>query len=81
MRRWILAAFLLAMACGTPERARGEPVPLVVDWRSPADSPASVAFLLDRPAGKDGFLGIAGGHFVRPDGRRIRLWGINVSMG
>ncbi len=53
--------------------------PFPVDWSSPADSPASVAFLLDAPAGKDGFLRVAGGHLVRPSGERFRIWGVNIT--
>ena len=58
-----------------------EPVlkPFPVDWGTAADSPASVAFLLERPAGKDGFIRAAGGHLVRPSGSRLRIWGVNIT--
>jgi hypothetical protein len=58
-----------------------EPVlkPFPVDWNSTADSPASVAFLLDRPAGKGGFVRTAGGHLVLPSGKRLRIWGVNMT--
>jgi hypothetical protein len=59
-----------------------EPVlrPFTVDWSSPPDSPASVSFLLDAPAGKHGFLRVGDGHLVRPDGSRFRIWGANATM-
>src|SRR6185503_16065871 len=38
-----------------------------------------VRFLLDAPAGKHGFIGVADGHLVTPDGKRFRMWGINLS--
>jgi hypothetical protein len=56
-------------------------VPFPVDWNVDADSPASMAFLLDAPAGRDGFIGVAQGHLVRPDGKRFRIWGINITGG
>lgn len=55
--------------------------PFPVDWNGTADSPASVAFLLETPAGKDGFVRVADGHLARPDGRRLRLWGVNATGG
>ncbi len=79
MRPCILSATLIATLCAA-SIAAAEPVAFPVDWRSAVDSPASLAFLLDAPAGKDGFIHVAGGHLVRGDGRRIRLWGVNVTM-
>lgn len=53
--------------------------PFPIDWSSKADSPASVAFLLDAPAGKEGFVRASGGHLVRPSGGRFRIWGVNIT--
>ena len=53
--------------------------PFVMDHRSAGTSPADVAFLLDAPAGKAGFIHVQGGHFVKPDGRRIRFWGVHLT--
>lgn len=53
--------------------------PFVIDHRSAGASPADVSFLLDKPAGKEGFIKIQGGHFVKPDGKRIRFWGLHVT--
>lgn len=53
--------------------------PFTVEWRAGAPSPADVSFLLDAPAGKHGFIRAKGGHFVRPDGKRFRIWGINAT--
>ena len=52
-----------------------------VEWKSsPAvDWPADVSFLLQAPAGREGFVRVEGGHLVRADGRRLRLWGINAT--
>ncbi len=54
-------------------------VPFALDWNRSADSPASVAFLLDKPAGKNGFIRCSQGHLVTPSGKRFRIWGINIT--
>lgn len=78
MRRspWVLAA-ASALVCAQWDDNRLRP--FVVDHRAAAASPADVSFLLDAPAGKDGFIRIKDGHFHRPDGRRIRFWGVHFT--
>jgi hypothetical protein len=53
--------------------------PFVMDHRAAGASPADVSFLLDAPAGKDGFIGIRNGHFAKPNGQRIRFWGVHFT--
>ncbi|HEY2012065.1 MAG TPA: hypothetical protein VGH38_01135, partial [Bryobacteraceae bacterium] len=53
--------------------------PYVMNHPAATSSPADVSFLLDAPAGKDGFVRIQGGHFVKPDGKRIRFWGVHLT--
>ncbi len=53
--------------------------PFVVQWPEQVDSPADVSFLLEAPAGKNGPIGIKHGHLSYPDGRRFRIWGVNVT--
>jgi hypothetical protein len=50
-----------------------------MDHRAATTSPADLAFLHDAPAGKDGFIRVQGGHFVKPDGKRIRFWGVHLT--
>jgi hypothetical protein len=42
-------------------------------------SPVDLSFLLDAPAGKHGFLRVQDGHLATGDGKRIRLWGVNIT--
>jgi hypothetical protein len=42
-------------------------------------SPVDVSFLLDAPAGKDGFVKVKNGHLVTGKGERIRFWGVNIT--
>jgi hypothetical protein len=53
--------------------------PYVMDHRAASRSPADVSFLHDAPAGKDGYIRIQGGHLVKPDGKRIRFWGVHLT--
>ena len=53
--------------------------PFVIDHRAATESPADVSFLHDGPAGKDGFIRVQGGHFVKPNGQRIRFWGVHLT--
>jgi hypothetical protein len=53
--------------------------PFTMDWRDNADSLVSLSFLLDAPAGKGGYIHVDKGHFVKPDGERFRIWGINFT--
>ncbi len=58
----------------------GDFVPYRVEWPREVHAPVDLSFLLDAPAGRDGFLRAEKGRIVRPDGRRLRFWGINVSI-
>jgi hypothetical protein len=53
--------------------------PYAIDHRAATTSPADLAFLHDAPAGKGGFIRVLGGHFVKPDGKRIRFWGVHLT--
>ncbi|MBN2327817.1 MAG: hypothetical protein JXR73_11745 [Candidatus Omnitrophica bacterium] len=56
-----------------------ELAPFSIDWQANPDSAVNMSFLLDAPAGKDGFIRIENGRFVKPNGERLRIWGINFS--
>ncbi len=76
----LLVAVAFLMLPGLNSRAADpDLVPFPVDWSSQADSPVNLAFLLDAPAGKDGFIRAANGHLVTPSGARFRIWGINIT--
>lgn len=53
--------------------------PFSLDHRKGAGSAIDLSFLLTAPAGKNGFVRAEGGHLVTPDGKRLRLWGVNVT--
>lgn len=76
-RQISLLCLLSAAAFGQWDDARLKP--FVMDHRNGASSLADVSFLLDAPAGKDGFIRVQNGHFVRPDGKRIRFWGVHLT--
>jgi hypothetical protein len=53
--------------------------PFDIDWRDNAGSRVDVSFLLDAPAGRDGFLRTSNGHLAKPNGERFRIWGVNFT--
>ncbi len=63
-------------AFGTPGL---ELKPFLMDHRHAADSLIDLSFLLEAPAGKDGFLRANGAHLVTGDGKPIRFWGFNIT--
>ena len=79
MRNWMWMLVLAGMVTGKAIGGEPEFKPFAVDWNGLPDSPASVAFLLDPPAGKDGFIRVSAGHLARPSGRRLRIWGVNIT--
>ncbi len=50
-----------------------------IDWNASPDSPASMAFLLETPAGKTGFVRAEQGHLANGAGARLRIWGVNFT--
>ena len=55
--------------------------PFVLPWDDTHSGPTDMSFLLEKPAGAHGFIRIAGGHFVTGNGRRWRMWGVNMTFG
>ncbi len=50
-----------------------------VDHRHAGGSLVDVSFLLEAPAGRDGFLRVHDGHIAKPDGTAVRFWGVNIT--
>lgn len=54
-------------------------VPFSWDWSHANESVLDLSRFLDAPAGKGGFVRVRDGHFFKPDGSRLRLWGVNIT--
>ena len=78
MKKMMIVA-VLAGAAVVAARGADEWPAFTMDWRAGVASPADVSFLLQAPAGKDGFIAVKDGHFVKPDGSRLRIWGLNAT--
>ncbi|HSC55262.1 MAG TPA: hypothetical protein VLC98_16640 [Phnomibacter sp.] len=50
-----------------------------IDYRNANQSLIDLSFLSEKPAGKQGFVSIKGGHFYKPNGTRLKLWGVNIT--
>src|SRR5450756_464270 len=89
-RGWFPAAIVSLLVAGgvkTPAVAQAvefgtpgiELKPFTMNHRQGADSVINLSFLLDAPAGKDGFIRVRGSHLIKPDGKPIRFWGFNLT--
>src|SRR5271165_6796882 len=77
-----IARFLMVGGAFLPLSAPAQQVemkPFVMDWQNNSGSPADAGFLLDAPAGRSGHIVVRGAHLAYPDGRRFRIWGINIT--
>jgi hypothetical protein len=82
LRLLLLAAAVVAPPVGHSQVSWDDSrlKPYVIDHRAAAPgSPADLSFLHDAPAGKDGYIRIQGGHLVKPNGQRIRFWGVHLT--
>jgi hypothetical protein len=53
--------------------------PFAAEHLNGAGSRVDLSFLLERPAGRSGFVAVRDGRLVRGDGSRLRLWGVNIT--
>ena len=58
----------------------GDLVPFNLPWDYASDSVTNVSRLLDKPAGRDGFIRVEDGHFVDGAGKRFRILGVNTAF-
>jgi len=72
--------FSLAFYLAASSIQASELKPFEVNWRADSGVAADMSFLLDAPAGKNGFIQIRNGHFITPGNRRFRIWGVNLSF-
>ena len=49
------------------------------DWSRAHESTIDLSRFLDAPAGRGGHVRVQDGHFLKPDGARLRLWGVNLA--
>ncbi len=75
----IVLSLLLITALILSATAQSDLKPFVFDHRGATNSVIDLSFLLDAPAGKRGFARVANGHLVTGDGKRLRLWGVNIT--
>ena len=80
----ILLVILLFMLYGCkktviPSLRYDSPQPYVIDYKSADNSIIDFSFLLEKPAGDCGFITVKNGKLIKPDGTRMRLWGVNIA--
>lgn len=81
MTRYRVALIFLSLAVGvdyTAPCAAQEFQKFTIDWDSHPDTVVDLREYLDAPAGGAGFIRAQGEHFVDGNGKRFRMWGINL---
>lgn len=53
----------------------------VLPWDDSTPGATDMSFLLEKPAGAHGFVHVGGGHLTTGNGRRWRIWGVNITFG
>jgi hypothetical protein len=53
--------------------------PFAMPWQQNDGALSDVSSLVEAPAGKSGFITVRNGHLARPDGKRFRIWGVNIT--
>lgn len=53
--------------------------PFVMNHWKTSGSIIDLSFLHEGPAGKDGFIRVQDGHLAKPDGSRMRFWGVHLT--
>jgi len=84
MLRWIAClavgiGFFCVSAQAMEETAIPVMKPFSVTWGKLDGSLIDFSYLLEKPAGKAGFITVRDGHLATADGKRIRFWGVNLS--
>ncbi len=81
MRADTCAICMVLLIAGSPPRSvpNDRMKPFAIDHRGALGSRIDLSFLLNAPAGKTGFVRVEDGHIVSGDGKRLRLWGVNVT--
>lgn len=74
----IVAHAVVAGESPVPRIERGGFRPYPMDWKAEGKILVDHRRFLEGPAGKDGFIRVEKDRLVRPDGRRFRIWGVNI---
>ncbi len=77
--RYLPILLLVVFTASGTARAEVALQPFAMDWWDNWAPRVDLSPFLDAPAGKDGPVGIKDGHLATPDGRRFRIWGVNVT--
>lgn len=74
-----LSVLLMVLFSGTASAENISMRRFPTSWRDNSQALVNLSFLLDAPAGKDGFVRVKEGHLIKPNGERFRIWGLNFT--
>lgn len=88
---WVFIVFVFVFSCTHVQKkelnksnditTKNSMISFSMDWENFSTGELDLSFLLEKPAGKDGYLRIRNGHFYTPLGKQFRIWGINLTAG
>jgi hypothetical protein len=74
-----LAAVLVMLSAGAATADDSNLRPYQIDWSKTGQSVIDMSGFLESPAGGGGFVRVEGSRLVKPDGSRLRIWGVNLT--
>ncbi len=78
LKFYTLLLFSIVMVVRSSSAA--ELIPFSLPWDDSSETITDRSGLLEKPAGKDGFIHIEDGHFVDGEGKRFRILGVNTAF-
>lgn len=78
MKHYIFSLFT-AVLVALSAAASTQLQPFELKPRTARNTRIDASILLEKPAGKDGFIAVRNGHLVKPNGERQRFWGVNIT--
>ncbi len=81
MRRIGFLLALVGVCAAGLAREAAEMKPFDTQWRTDSEDALDLSGMFEKPAGRDGFVRVRDGHLVTGSGRRLRLWGVNLTGG
>lgn len=79
MRKYFTLILLSAFAYQLRAQQTTGLQPFMINHRDATGSPIDLSSLAEKPAGKGGFVSARNGHFYNQSGKRVKLWGVNIT--
>jgi len=79
MKKYLTLTLLITLCFQLKAQQTIQLQPFSINHRNAAGSPVDLSGISEKPAGKSGFVSVKNGHFYSPNGKRVKLWGVNIT--